>query len=580
MSSIPKSLPFKTDPEYDIINVLRHRHEIPYHSRPFMWTKEKYINVVVKEALKSWRANELHWLGFIIIYNGAANPAISDAQHRLTVCFLMIVALSQLLTSTEPLTWISKYGNDSILGTSVPEEDQKVLDKYEWKRYPNIESCYDDDFEALGNILNGIANPYPPSKKPPTNLYDAFAAVRQTVEEELSDNREMVNFLQFIHNNIKVTRMVIMDWQFTIRVFNSLNNIKMQVPPSILVKNVLATTMGDEYSVQIHTLFNKWEQDDKKKYERFIHTMVNIFTRRLMNTDEYERNITGILELAQVSGCPLTAFNAVVERTIHIQERLNVNPYKRLLDIVTNGHEIMSMCILPIAVIADDGEFREVERLIRILLSYAIRLGQPISFNPVAMQKYLSGDDSVSGVVSSFMQGKTTTKQTVDTICTKLYSWLEDNNMISSTSVIHRITSETYTQHTIKMARCMLLFKAELTDSHEARLEYDTIHIDHIYPKKPGTACPPLTNPNMRHCIGNLTPFIGKNSSGGLKGNSALGNKSFDKKVPEYKKSNIAMTRAVADRYGSTGFLDTQIQERTRELAEEIAALTAAELGL
>jgi hypothetical protein len=574
MTALQKTLPYKTDSEYDIINVLKHRHEIPYHSRQFMWTREKYIEVVVREALASWRAGELHWLGFIIIYNGALNPAISDAQHRLTVCFLMIVTLSRLLDAAEPLTWISKYGSTSILGTSVPAADQEVLDTYGWSRYPNIESCYEYDFEALGNILNGLTPREPTESK----LYAANDAVRAILTEELTDADDRASFLRFIHNDIKVTRMVITEWQFTLRVFNSLNNIKMSVPPSILLKNVFASTIGMEHSAAIHATFRTWEVAHSRNFEQFIHTMVNLFTRRLMSFDEYERRVTEVPTMADASACPLTAFRGVVERAIAAQERLAAIPFKRLLDMVLASHEATTLCLWPLAYVAGPEEHAEVIRLTRALVSFAIRYRQTFSFNPMSTLAFLRGHDGQSGVIGDLLQGRKTVTQTVDAVIAKLHEWLGDDGCANSI-VAGQIATESYSYAAFKRARCMLLYKAELTDSHEAKLDYAAIHIDHIYPKKPSASCAPLADGERRHRLGNLTPFVGKNS-GTVKGNAALGNKSFEKKVPEYRKSNIAMTRAVAERYASSGFADVQIEERSTELAAEIAALTATHLEL
>lgn len=579
-----KTLPYKTDSEYDIINVLKHRHEIPYHSRPFQWTRKEFIEVVVRDAFASWRAGELHWLGFIIIYSGAVNPAISDAQHRLTICFLMIVALADLLKDPEPLTLISKYGNNSLLSTrSKPTADeQHVLDTYGWKRYPNIESCYDDDFEALGGIVNGIR--ISKNNKDPrytaSKIYAAYNDVFEILTGELTDSDAQTSFLDFIQNDIKVTRMVITEWRFTLQVFNSLNNIKVTVPPSILLKNVFANAMGADKSAEIHRCFYTWETTHGRHYEQFIHTMANFFTRHLMTQEEFARRISEVPALAGASAAtdPLTAFRAVVDRAIATRERLAAIPFKRLLDLVLASHEATTLCLWPLAYVAGSEEHAEVERLTRALVSFAIRYPQTFSFNPMSTLTYLRGPDGQSGVIGDLLQGRTSVHETVNILVTKLHDWLGDDGR-SNATVAARIAETDYSYAAWRRARCMLLFKAELTDSHETRLDYDAIHIDHIYPKKPSAACAPLTDSERRHRLGNLTPFVGKNS-GSVKGNVALGNKSFEKKVPEYKKSNLAMTRAVAERYESTGFADTQIEERSAELAAEIAALTARELGL
>jgi hypothetical protein len=568
--SAPKSLPFKAESEYDIVNIIKTSHEIPYHSRPFMWTPDEYVEPTLRDIFISWKMNHVHFLGKVVIYSGDVVPAITDAQHRVTVCALSIIALANLLEKQEPLSWVGKYGGSSILESTIPPEDQEVLEKYGWSRYPNIVSCYEYDFEALGNILNGKTEP---SDDAESKIYDAYASIYKIIKDELPDVELRRDFLRYMHNHVKVMRMVTTEWQFTVRLFNTENNIKVPVPPSILLKNVFSSTIGEGHSETIHSSFRVWEKKYYRTFEQFIHTMVNLFTRNLMTFDVYARRIMEIPTLANATGCPFTTFHAVVDRAISAEERLATIPFKRLLDIVNSGYELHSLCLLPIAYMAGVEEHGEVVRLVRALACYAARSNKKFSFNPMACQTFLRG------IIPEMLQGRSSVRETVNAILAKLHEWLGEDGRNNST-VAERVATEKYkSAPAFKKARCMLLLMAELTDRHEAHLDYEAIHIDHIYPKTPSASCPELADKDCRHRLGNLTPFVGKNSVN-VKGNSSLGNKSFDIKVPEYKKSNIAMTRAVADRYESTGFLDVQIEERSRELAADLATLTARELGL
>jgi hypothetical protein len=484
----------------------------------------------------------------------------------------MILALSRILSSEEPLSWISKYGTTSILGAAVPAEDQEVLDKYGWSRYPNIESCYDYDFEALGNLLNNLPAP----KESESRLYAAYNDIYELLTEELTDVSEQRAFITYIHNHVKVTRMVISEWQFTLRVFNSLNNIKMAVPPSILLKNVFTRAIGEARSSDIHTVFRDWELMNRRNFEHFIHTMVNLFTKCLMSFDEYERRITNILELVDIDGCPLTAFRSVVGRAISAQSAINNSRYGKLLNMLSGGREIMTLCLLPLAYTAGEEKFKLIEEFMEKLVAFGIRIEKTLSFNPVAIQTALRGVDGHSGIIVDMLQGRLTLSATISKLTLKLQEWLGDAGQ-SNDSVMERLSTATYSYAMFKRVRPMLLYIVEKTDSHEALFDYDAIQIDHIYPKKPSSSCPELKNSENRHRLGNLTPFMGKNSGGSLKGNMSLGNKSFDKKRPEYLKSNIAITRSVAEH---SGFTDEQIEERSRELAIQLAELTAASLEL
>jgi peptidyl-prolyl cis-trans isomerase D len=54
-----KELPYKIDAEQDIMSVIKIRHEIPYHSRPFMWNRTHHIETVVLDMINAWREDDL-----------------------------------------------------------------------------------------------------------------------------------------------------------------------------------------------------------------------------------------------------------------------------------------------------------------------------------------------------------------------------------------------------------------------------------------------------------------------------------------------------------------------------------------
>lgn len=566
----PKSLPFEIDAKYDILNVLKHRHTIPYHSRPFMWTRNEYIKFLMEDTLKSWRENMEHWMGFFIVYSDGIVPAISDAQHRATLCWLMFRALAASLTMDGPLRWISRYGIIDSELDEVDPVDQEVLEKYGWTRYPNIESCYEQDFEALGNILNDVPRP----KDSDSLIYDAYETVKSILGAELPTREDQLSFLRFKRDSVKVTLMRITEWGFTMRAFVSLNNIKVKVPPSILLKNMFATAIGMDRSGEIHDMFCELKRAHSRNFEQYIHIQTNLFTKSLRTFEDYERSITEVLAPAAVlSGvCPFAAFCDSVRRADEAQTRLNSIPAYKLLPLILKSHEATTLYLLPLAYVAGAEQHAEVKRAVNELIAFEIRCETVFSFNPMTVHRFLREK------MNPLLQGSTTVTATVNSINEQFRIWLREEGL-SNDHVTARIAAECFSRSAFGRARCMLLFQAEMTDSHESSLIYDAIHIDHIYPKTHGKTCASLADPERRHRIGNLTPFIGKNS-GSVTGNSGLGNKPFDKKAPEYTKSNIAMTREVAARYGSTGFMDAQIEERSHTLATQIAALTAGVLGL
>jgi hypothetical protein len=565
--SSKKSLPYKVDQEYDIINILKHRHEIPYHSRPFMWEPVEgkgFVKHIVREALAAWHADECYWLGIVILYTGGDVPAVSDAQHRLTVCFLMILYLAEQLGAEEPLAWISSYGGSSILRAKVPAEDQVVLDTHDWKRFPNIVSCYEHDFEALGNLLNGKKHD---ETTPPSFIYSAAAEVREVIHAALGDDADAAReFLMFLHNDVKILRIVITDWRFTIRVFNSFNKIKVTVPPSYLLKNRITELIGEEHSAAVHEAFNTVPAKSKE-YEQTVHLLTTLMVGAYLKIKEYDATVSTLA----LGDDPLAAFKQIVADYKKVSSLLEASPYYRILQGMVSGYEVRNLCLIPLSYKAiKAGQMDVPGTLCRVLVAYGIRSGRTISFNAMKFQEQLIK------LVTEVLNEEKGPQEALCAMIGLLRGWLGED--AKNQVVTAKLVSEYWERSDFKRARAALLYLVTLTDTHESRLDHDAVQIDHVYPKTPSKSCPPLANLMLRHRIGNFTPFVGKNTSDGeMKGNMSLGNKSFALKQPYYAKSNIAITRELAT---YTTFADAEIEARSVKIATRLAELTAADLKL
>jgi hypothetical protein len=554
-------LPYETDGKYELSRILSERHEIPYHSRHFMWTEEKYIGHTVREALKKFRMNRAHWMGFVIVYNGSQKPSISDAQHRLTVYTLMIVAIAALRGKPKLLKKVCLYREEDD-EDDIDPEDATILAKHGWRHFPNIHSCYEEDFVALGSVINGIQPTKAQLKS--SNIYAAYESIKRILSAELTDDDSLRLFLTFIEKNTIVTRMVISDWDFALEAFDSINNIKLQVPPVYLIKNAIVRRLGEAASEEVHNVFAAYETTFGKRFEQTIHTAVNIMLKRFVRNDLYAAQFTEHIGASTYTGNPLSEFCAVMERIRDTRAAVTNDRFGRLVLQLITSHELMDLCVIPMSFMGD------VSPLLRWLVAFAVRtFGSDFSFNTVSIQAVLK--DLVADVLQEgqhFIEG-------MDAIRTQLTTW----------SIYANINGEPYdmTTHLFRTpkqqqaARCFLFYLAEVTDSHEATLEYNRVDLEHISPQHPRADDAPLANTNDIHRLGNLTLFVARNS-GPVKGNRGLSNRPYVEKREHYAKSNVAMTREVAGRYSR--FRSAEIEERTSFLVQQLNDISAVDLNL
>ncbi len=558
-------LPFNIDQKFEISRVLHERHEIPYHSRPFMWDRESYIEPVVKNSLQKYRQNTPHWLGFVIIYSNSRDiPAISDAQHRTTIYFLMNVCISVLLNKQAPLKSISQYGEDDDLSLmDITPTDADILQRYDWSRYPNIQSRYEYDFEALGNILNGKTRDSGSISK----LYDAYDIILDVLRESLTTPEDIKGFWRFINNYTYISRMTISDWNFAFEVFTAMNNIKFTVPPVYLLKNEIVKRIGIHRSQEVHNTFQKWEEDCGSSFHQYVHYATDMIRRKITSLDEYSRDIVYVFE---GDADPFILFQNTMNRILQIMEFIEQDRFGSILVRIANGNEMYHHCILPVFFFAPN---MDVARpLLRKLVAFGIRWEKRVSFNPMKFQNALVKE---KGIITQFLQGKYTFEEIMIRMSQQLQAWLGGD----SVPVRDRILNESYKKDKFSLARSYLLYIVEVTDHHEAHIDHSKIDIDHIYPQKPKKNEQELLQKENIYRIGNFTPFVKGISDSGLRGNRSVQNMQYLDKITYYKSSNIAMTRRIADEYPDK-FTDDEITMRTLAIAEQLDTLTALDVGL
>jgi hypothetical protein len=552
-------LPYEIDAKHDLFAVLESPHEIPYHSRPFMWTRENYIEHIVRQAIDKYRNGKQHWLGFLIVYYGGPQPSITDAQHRLTVYFLLFLVCCRILGKEKRhLGRISKYGHDELLDDSVTDADAAILEEYGWQHIPNIRSVYTHDFEALGNVLNGIYL----TDTSASRIYDAYTTVYDLLSNPgVMPTEDLGPFLSHIMKTTKVSRVRITDWEFTLEVFDVLNNIKVTVPPIYLLKNTFVRQGGKATSEAIHTAFQRWEQAIGRgaAFDQFVHVMTNLFVGSWNKQDKYVHALTNYLAERK---CGFSTFNEFIERGLTARAWMQSNRCSAMISALAAGHEVIDFCVLPLLTLADSPA--QVTPFLWRLLAYGLRLPGRFSFNQLARCELLIGKD---GIITALAAGRMSIKDAIKSLDQLLLGWLGEEAGFAA-----RVASDSYKSGaTFNKARVALLYIAEMTDKHEATLDHSLIDIDHVSPKNPRKGDLPLQNGELLHCIGNFTPFIGKNSAT-LRGNRGFGNKPYAEKRDSYAASNIAMTRTIASRYAT--FADVEIQERSRELAIQLDELT------
>jgi hypothetical protein len=388
-------LPYTDHSQHLVCQILREPLQIPYENRPFEWTSDKYIRLVITTMIEQMRKGIKHWLGPVVILN-FIERRLKDAQHRLTICFLSILAVSRLLGDDEPLDDISKYGSSKRLRQTIPTpEDAATLKRFQWKRIPNIRSIYEHDFQALGNVLNGIDPTNAEAAYEDSRIYAAYECARDTIAAQLTTPSELERFYEYLTQHVHVDLKLTSDPEFAHQITYALNSIKEPLKPITLLRGEFMDNLGmrdTKASAHVHTTFEALERDfacSEVEFNAYVHTAINLKARRFTTKAEYNDHIKELFASIDWISPAIDEFAAILRSLLAIKRCIEGAPIGELVLRMANGYEVLHHCVLPAFYFAPSP--LDMMPLLDMIAALGILWESNLSFNAVAIHSALWG---------------------------------------------------------------------------------------------------------------------------------------------------------------------------------------------
>ena len=612
-------LPYTDHSQHLVCQILREPLQIPYENRPFEWTPDKYIRLVIQTMIMQMRKGIKHWLGNALILN-YVERRLKDAQHRLTICFLSILAVARLLGDDEPLDDISKYGSTKRLRQVIPTpEDAAILKRFQWKRIPNIRSVYDHDFQALGNVLNGIDPAEAEAGYDDSRIYAAYDCVRDTISALLTSPEQLEEFYAYLTQHVHVDLKLTSDPEFAHQITYALNSIKEPLKPLTLLRGEFMADLGihdTKASAHVHATFETLENEfacSEVEFNAYVHTAINLKSRRHTPSGEYNDHIKELFASIAWSSPAIDEFAGIMRRLLGIKRMVENQPIGALVLRMANGYEVLHHCILPAFYYA--GSPSEMLPLLDMIAALGILWEQNLSFNAVAILTALWGSPPKAktpaqqrkeeeaaakaaaraekkaaaaaakaatkvtkatiraaekaaaavrnrkGVFELAYEESWTPAQLLEALRVRFNAWLDKE----TTPVVKRLCEADYRAPKNRAwARNALIWLHLKKHTNEAVLDQGLVDLEHISPQSQPT---PST-----YRLGNHTLLL-RGKSETMRGNRSLQDLPYAEKRLEYLKSNVERTQDIARRY--TTWDDTSIANETEALAVVLAETAA-----
>ena len=613
---------------------------IPEQSRAFSWTPAEYVEEVVNKILFQYDSRRSYSLGQLKLFDPQQNGQIyriNDGQHRFTILLLMLYVVGSILDKNEDRvleklneTYLCMYVSQKR--KTPPKNLQPILKQYGWKNIPKLLSKYSRDYEAFGNIINGLYKYqtsstddvsmmkvkgnesdnsdtdsqhdmdelHDPSNKvcqdandqsimfePNTNskLYAAYACIVNTIHQRNYSHQRLYALNTYLLQYIRFDMYIIKDFQYALEDAYDNNNIQKPVCSINLLKNKFAAVMGYSQLCVLHenqTFIEKQLHDfgiiKEDEIDRVVQSVYCIAQRLLLcNETEYKKHFNNVHNLSlQIH----ERFMSVFQHTVKLLRILQTDSYGKILVANSTGFEVIFLFLNGLMSVYNEDTLKVI---IKMLVAFIIRTNTRLSMNQFRYMHHLI-DLTVFRDVLNSLQKPEFVAPTSDEIVNKIARKLNFMMYMINPKLLHKqATIDQWCEYRFKyvlqtrIARAALILIVKSTQEFEMILDASKIDLEHIHPQRAKATDPQLQNQELKHTIGNFTVLLSGNSQTTdlqgkqLIGNRGLRNKSFKQKVPSYAQSNIEMTKQLSNFQNWT---DAMIIDRSIILSTYIESFT------
>lgn len=541
---------------------------IPSYQRPYVWGKEE-IEDLLDDLIFAFENNKAqYFLGTIVLRklltDGYHEYEVIDGQQRLTTLFLVLAAISDLVTDPEEAQIIRgqilQYGSISL---GIPQRVRIIYARGIVN--DTIMSVIQSD--ELGNIPH-IGKITDISSK---NIVRAFSIAKKYIEKFLKDNSQMrlLQLTGFINTRTEIICVSADTQEDAFRLFSILNNrgIPLNNADILKAENIGALTNAGAHEIQRATqdwerVENKFEDDDFDNFLQFIRAIYLPEKAEESLLEEFRKKIydRGLLQRGNETISVITGYYDIYEKIIEcggISDNLSEhsNRYRQLTYIMRRAIKSKDW-IPPILYFYKKFSTGNDRQDFEFLFKFLKRLEFKFSSDWICGEKPTQRRNAMYNIIKAIRKA-----ECADDVINNEKLFLISTDKLS-TILNENIYGENY-------ANFILLKLESLFLGNNEYMEYNQISIEHVLPqtvKKDSRWRLAFTEEEenkWKHRLANLVLLS-------RRGNTKMSNYDFDRKKREYYTQN-AMGSFQTTRYAienSNEWTPRVLEKRQKMLIE------------
>jgi hypothetical protein len=535
-------------PTIGIGRILREgsRYFVPHHQRDYSWSEDEIEQVLldIEEARES--GQDEYFLGLMVFMPTDRGYMTLDGQQRLATTIVLLSSIRRWLRDRGFDEDASKLQQDYIAERELGRSDQTPRLVLNEANNPVFEECVVRE-KATAEIeqkLSGLGR-YDPNRR----LYEAVLYCRARIDDlaggsttdQAAAARKLFQWVKFLHDQVKVVRLVVASEANAYTVFETLNDRGLDLTVLDLVKNHLFGKASGES--QLRDTQARWTQmmanlsgvradDFLKAWWTSRHgrvQTVQLFPKfkKLVFSSAAVREISEDMLTASEHFAALEVSDDPIWGGLSTATRDSIRALKLL-----GGRQVHPVLLSGIHKLKP----RELERLVRLLEIVIVR------YQLIGGGRTGRLEIACATLAHQIFQGKIETATDARQVLRDVYPADQDFKDA------FRTKRETNSRKVLYLLKVLEIQERRRVGSKPGGIELvpgANLTVEHVLPKKPSSDWEPSLNADpelLEDCVDRLGNLCLLSNI-----NRALGNKGFEAKRHALGESDLLLTRRVAD---------------------------------
>lgn len=532
----------------NVNNTFKSFYIVPDYQREYVWKAGRQVDQLLNDVYDAFdeNPNKEYFLGSTVIYGTDTSNELIDGQQRLTTLFLMLCAFRNIYKCNQlPTTTIDQ----SILSSQMSQDGITVIDNF------HLQLQYEDSIDVIKNIYSNKLPDRLSEDNSSTRLYSAYSYICQFINEKTGkDIGKLGKFFMYFFNKLIYIQIKSPDMNDALKIFETINDRGIGLNPMDLLKNLVFRQVGREYFSSVK---DKWQslvkllEENNEKPLRFLRYFImsnypdvdngTVKDENIVREDEIYKWMNNHVKLCQMDTRPVAFVEKLIENAkcyVNFAKGKDANGVSNVyLDNILklSGYAFHQHLIVLLAARHFDTDmFNTLCQAIESYLFYYLFTREQAK---VFEKQFARWDLKIP---------KISCKKDLDDFIKKEIQPLIDKKQVEYKGRFMSFSSKDWQQYRVryvlsKIAQYIDHSRKGASNAEPLTYYYSGgIEIEHILPQTPNSDTE-LTKEEYESqvsMLGNLT-LIEKSI------NASIQNSIFDKKVIEYGKSNIYLTKSI-----------------------------------